>query len=179
MEPGSGEVIARTTRALLRCLACAGGREGKGFDRVYNMKTEEPKGGREFRVAWLYAYAPLYLSAVMGDRGWLGRSVSQRSYSSQGANAAWTRETFSRRDFGLVVLGFVVESRTFTWLAKFWWPPTVPSLPQRVSDIAAWREGQTEKWGQAQGWIADTSMSLLRMYLYSDVRKFTSGIGAR
>lgn len=94
---------------------------------------------------------PLCLSAAIGDQGWLGRSASQRSYSSQGANAVWTRETFSRGDFGLVVLGFIVESLTFSWLAKFWWPSTVPSLPHRVSDIAAWRERQTEKWGQAQG----------------------------
>lgn len=104
--------IARTTRALLRCLACAGRREGNGFGWVYHTKTDEPKESRELHEACLSSYAPPSPVGCDSDQGWEGRSVSQRSYSSQGANAAWARETFSRRDFGLVVLGLVVEPRT-------------------------------------------------------------------
>ncbi len=70
-------------------------REGKGFGRVYNMKTEEPKREKKRRLSRGAAFMlmrPLCLSAAIGDQGWLGRSASQRSYSSQGANAVWTRK---------------------------------------------------------------------------------------
>lgn len=168
VEPSSEKGIARTTRALLRYLACAGWREGNGFGRsttrrLENRKTEENSTRRAFLLM-----RTLRLSAAITIKD--GRVEACPS-------AVTVRK-------GLMLPGPEKRTRVGTSALSFWdssWGPEHSAgwrsfggrrllLPRhRVSDIAAWRERQTEKWRQEQGSTADTSAYLLREYRYGNV----------